>query len=199
MPPRRDPLGRAVKILGLFQHLVNSGKKMTLTELSRYHRCSKAAIMEMVEQINQSREVVIDTWKENRQRWYQAKRPHSVSSGLQSSLAGGNELFSMKAFGQNWEDSEGKPFLVKVIFVPEIAPYIREKHWGENQRVTELDNGAILMQFLAQNQPAVMAWLLGFGAKAKLLHPPALRRSILQAAREIVKQYHFIAPQSDDW
>lgn len=75
MPPKKDSTTRAIKILGLYGTLIFSGQEYSLTRLAQILRCSKQTVLEMMNQIEMSRQAAIESEIRGNKRWYRAKRP----------------------------------------------------------------------------------------------------------------------------
>jgi predicted DNA-binding transcriptional regulator YafY len=81
---------------------------------------------------------------------------------------------------------KGDVLRVKVRFAPEVAGYIREKRWHESQRITDNPDGSILFEAEVEGSDEIRFWLLSWGARADVLEPESLRRSIHEEARKIL-------------
>ena len=75
------------------------------------------------------------------------------------------------------------PFAVEVDFVAKAAPYIRERIWSRDQRITGRDDGGITLRFTATSRPEVLAWVLSFGGEAELRAPADIRQEIVRRLR----------------
>ena len=85
MPKKLDPDATAShKSLLLFSLLLFSGRRHYLTELRKFLNCSKPTALRLMEGIERSGVVAVETGLENRRRWYQVKslpgRPHITFS-----------------------------------------------------------------------------------------------------------------------
>ncbi len=75
MPTKKDPYsGPSQKIIGLFSLFLFSGNAHSLTQLAKTFRCSKQTVLRMLEQIERSRWLTIDSWTEGREKYYQARK-----------------------------------------------------------------------------------------------------------------------------
>lgn len=83
----------------------------------------------------------------------------------------------------------GEPTAVKVRFGPAAARYVREARWHESQALTDLPDGGVLAEFTVSGTEAIKHWVLGFGAKAVVVEPDALRREIQQELEETLSAY----------
>ncbi len=77
MPSKLDQFSKpAQKLLGLFGALLFTGREYSLTGLARMLGCSKQSVLRMMESIERSREVKIESrLSDDGQRWYKAKAP----------------------------------------------------------------------------------------------------------------------------
>ena len=80
---------------------------------------------------------------------------------------------------------EGK-FEVVIRFSPRAADYIREKKWHPSQSLREFKNGAVELKMKLSSLGEVQRWVLSWGGDAKVLQPPELAESVLQAAAAIL-------------
>ena len=81
MAQKRDPDATAShKSLLLFSLLLFSGRRHYLPDLAEQFNCAKPTVMRLMEGIERSGAVAVETGLENRRRWYQVKslpgRPH---------------------------------------------------------------------------------------------------------------------------
>jgi predicted DNA-binding transcriptional regulator YafY len=88
----------------------------------------------------------------------------------------------------------GKPITVKVVFDKELSDYIRRHTWHPSQKIKELKDGRILLSMTASGKEEIKAWILSFGAKARLLAPNLLCKEIETELSKILALY---AEQSD--
>ena len=73
--------------------------------------------------------------------------------------------YSPEAFGLPWH--EPRPFTIS--FAPgKAAEYVRERIWSDNQKMTDLKNGGLLLEITTQSEPELMAWVRSFGEEANL-------------------------------
>jgi predicted DNA-binding transcriptional regulator YafY len=82
-----------------------------------------------------------------------------------------------------------KPFRVKVEFNSEVANYVLERTWSEDQKCTKRRNGSVVLEFTAQSRPEVVSWVLGFGGHAQLLAPKDVKQDIADEVRKMVATY----------
>lgn len=63
------------KLIGLYSLLLFTGKEFSLTQLAEKLRCSRQTILRMVDEINMTRRMQVDSEMRGRQRWYWAVTP----------------------------------------------------------------------------------------------------------------------------
>ena len=74
MPSKHDPVATpSQKVLALYCLLLFEGRKHSLTRLAEAMQCSKQTVSRMVEQIAAAGRLSIDSWQEDRQRWFRAR------------------------------------------------------------------------------------------------------------------------------
>jgi len=78
----------------------------------------------------------------------------------------------------------GTPEIVEVEFNAAEAPYIREREWHPSQKIDDLPGGRIKLTLNVVIDWGLQAWVLGFGAAAKVVRPPKLRKAIIEALDE---------------
>jgi predicted DNA-binding transcriptional regulator YafY len=83
----------------------------------------------------------------------------------------------------------GEVFPVRVRFAPEAATYVYERRWSSRQECTRHDDGAVTLDFDAQSQEEVVAWVLGFGERATLLSPQNLAQEVARQGEAIAAKY----------
>ena len=90
-----------------------------------------------------------------------------------------------RAFGIVLED----PIVVKVRFSASQAPYVRQRVWHPSQEIEALDTGEIILSFQAGGFREIKSWILGYGAEADVLEPPALREAIIEELKKNLTFY----------
>ncbi len=89
------------------------------------------------------------------------------------------------AFGVYFDD----PVEITVRFSPEVAKYVVDRKWSEEQRVTRLDDGSVEMWMRTSGKTEVLRWVLGFGLNAEVLKPEKLRSEIKSVLKETLDLY----------
>lgn len=78
----------------------------------------------------------------------------------------------------------GTPETVVVDFNAAEAPYIREREWHPSQQIEELPGGRLRLTLNVVVDWGLQAWLLGFGAAARVVKPSKLQQAIIDALDE---------------
>jgi proteasome accessory factor B len=78
-------------------------------------------------------------------------------------------------------------FEVVLQFNEHVADYIREKKWHESQVLRELKDGGVELRMKLSSLAEVERWVLGWAGNARVLQPPELAQSVIQAARNILQ------------
>jgi predicted DNA-binding transcriptional regulator YafY len=78
---------------------------------------------------------------------------------------------------------------VRIQFEGWVAQIVRERVWHSSEKKTELPGGGVEVELLLSSLEEVERWVLGFGANARVLQPPALVERIQTAAKEMVALY----------
>lgn len=84
---------------------------------------------------------------------------------------------------------DGEPITVEVRFAPGVARYVRETRWHESQELAPQADGGVLATFNVSGTEEIKRWILGFGAKAKVLSPEGLRREVVEELRAMLSTY----------
>lgn len=84
---------------------------------------------------------------------------------------------------------EGEPFRGKVKFHKDVAAYVAERIWSEDQKITRYKNGNVLLEFTARSMPEVVSWVLSFGSGAKALAPGELVARVAGEVRALGRAY----------
>jgi proteasome accessory factor B len=78
---------------------------------------------------------------------------------------------------------------VKVSFAPAAARYVQETKWHSCHRLTKQRDGSVLAEFRLSCTTEIKSWVLGFGAKARVLEPESLRREIAEELGALLSAY----------
>jgi predicted DNA-binding transcriptional regulator YafY len=78
---------------------------------------------------------------------------------------------------------------VRIRFEGWVAQIVRERVWHSSEKKTELPEGGLEVELLLSSLEEVERWVLGFGANARVLQPPALVERIQRTAKEMAALY----------
>jgi predicted DNA-binding transcriptional regulator YafY len=93
------------------------------------------------------------------------------------------------AFEHSLGVHQGSPERIEIAFEPRIARYVRERLWHASQEVQDRPDGAIILTMNVSNDFALRSWILGFGALARVVSPPALADEIARELRSAGAMY----------
>ena len=80
--------------------------------------------------------------------------------------------------------------LVRLLVTPEAAPYFHRKAYHPTQQIeAEHPDGSAVVSFEVEGLDDVAAWCLSWGAKLRVLEPPALVERVVGALREAARRY----------
>lgn len=76
MPRKKDPYATSgQKVIGLYSLLLFTGRAHSLGQLASMFQCSKQTVLRMVEEIELTHRLRLETWVEGRERMYRAVTP----------------------------------------------------------------------------------------------------------------------------
>ena len=93
------------------------------------------------------------------------------------------------AFAHSLGVHQGVPEQIGIDFEPRIARYVRERVWHASQEVQDRPDGGIRLTMSVSNDFALRSWILGFGALARVISPPALTAQIVRELDEARQRY----------
>jgi len=89
--------------------------------------------------------------------------------------------------------NSGSPELIEIEFDADAADYVSSRDWHRSQKITRRDDGSIVLRLCVCNDKPLRAWILGFGAGARVVMPAALAADIA-AEFERARQRHAARP-----
>jgi proteasome accessory factor B len=93
-------------------------------------------------------------------------------------------------FGDAWSMiPEGRLWDVHARFAPDVAGNVAEVRWHRSQRVEWRDDGGIDFHVRVDGLGEITWWILGYGDRAEVISPPALRRRLAQVAARLLGLY----------
>jgi predicted DNA-binding transcriptional regulator YafY len=84
---------------------------------------------------------------------------------------------------------EEEAYCIEIEFMPEAAPYVRERVWREGQKIIELPNGGIVLSFTVNSLREMKNWVLGWGSRARVLSPQVLVDEVKRDLQDMTKNY----------
>jgi len=91
-----------------------------------------------------------------------------------------------KSFGVFHGDGEVH---VKVRFSQEVARYVQESKWHPSQQLSPQADGSLVAEFDLDGTEEIKRWVLGFGRRAEVLEPAALRDEVRDELTATAHQY----------
>jgi predicted DNA-binding transcriptional regulator YafY len=85
--------------------------------------------------------------------------------------------------------NSGSPELVEIEFDASAADYVAEREWHRSQEIVCREDGSILLRLCVCNDRALRAWILGFGAAARVVMPEALASDIAAEIDRAAQRY----------
>lgn len=85
------------------------------------------------------------------------------------------DAYMAKAFQLEQGDPEQ---MVRIVFAPDAAKYIRERNWHPSQKRTDHTDGSCTLEFTTTSLDEVKRWVLPYGAHAEVLEPATLRKML---------------------
>ena len=83
----------------------------------------------------------------------------------------------------------GPPSHVEIAFNTRVAPFVRARVWHPSQSLREVPDGGVVLTLEVCNDLALRSWILGWGASARVLAPPALEADIRTDLTNASAQY----------
>jgi len=82
---------------------------------------------------------------------------------------------------------EGRIYNVKLRFLPKVANNVTEVRWHDSQKVTRHSNGSATVEFRVDGLGEISWWILGYGDQVQVLSPKALRKRIIETAKNMIR------------
>ena len=96
-----------------------------------------------------------------------------------------NKMFGDQ-FGIIWKEKHHK---VRIRFTSEVAPYISERQWHPGQKIKQLKNGGLVIEFTTNHLNEVKDWILSWGPGARVLGPGELIDKVRKSLKEALEGY----------
>ena len=111
-----------------------------------------------------------------------------VSDQAQDEVTFDSELYFNSGFGIY----TGEIFQVKLQFSPPTSDYIAERVWHPQQTLTPQADDSLILEMPANSMTEMMKFVLGFGAKVKVVEPGELVEMILREIMLIESAYNSV-------
>lgn len=94
----------------------------------------------------------------------------------------------LEYFGRAWSMiPEGRIYNIKLLFLPKVAHNVAEVLWHSTQQVTHNSDGSATVEFRVDGLGEITWWILGYGDQVRILAPGALRKRIVQTAKNMIE------------
>ena len=101
---------------------------------------------------------------------------------------GGEDFNAQEYFGRAWSMiPEGRIYDIKLNFLPKVACNVTEVKWHSTQQVTHNSDGSAIVEFRVDGLGEISWWILGYGDQVRILAPRALRKRIVDMAKNMIK------------
>ncbi len=101
----------------------------------------------------------------------------------------GGENFDLYDYlGRAWSMiPEGRIYNIKLRFLPKVANNVAEVQWHSTQKVTHNSDGSAIVEFRIDGLGEISWWILGYGDQVQVLAPKALRKRVVEMAKNMIK------------
>jgi len=82
---------------------------------------------------------------------------------------------------------EGRIYNIKLRFLPKVANNVAEVQWHSTQKVVSNSDGSATVEFRVDGLGEITWWILGYGDQVQVIAPKALRKKVLEVAKNMVK------------
>ena len=79
---------------------------------------------------------------------------------------------------------------VKILFNPQVSRFVQEHRWHESEKITENDDGSLLVEYQINETMFLKTRLLSFGRHAEVTEPESLRDEMRKEIEEMSMRYH---------
>lgn len=85
--------------------------------------------------------------------------------------------------------NDGPRRTVRVLFDPTSAPYAAERQWHSSQKLMNLKDGSLELEFTTNQLTQTCSWLLAWGKSVQVLEPKELVEKMKEHAIEMARMY----------
>jgi len=102
------------------------------------------------------------------------------------------EDFDPAAYLENsWRIMSGdQPSEVVLRFIPDAAPYVRERTWHSSQVIESQPDGGLTLRLCIAEPREMLPWIRSWGAQVEVIAPDWLRERVADELKEAAELYH---------
>ncbi len=102
-----------------------------------------------------------------------------------------NDKFSIKSACPllEFDNTYFEPIELKVLFSPEVARYIKERVWAKGQKISDREDGSVMLELTTSGWIDIKRWVMSFGADAVVVEPEELRKEIREELGKALRRY----------
>ena len=101
---------------------------------------------------------------------------------------GGEKFDVADFFGRAWSMiPEGRLYNIKLRLLPKVAENVAEVQWHSTQKVNHHNDGSATIEFRIDGLGEITWWILGYGDQVQVLAPKALRKRVVEIAKNMIK------------
>lgn len=98
--------------------------------------------------------------------------------------------FSLKDYLDNfWAVFNGDKIKVIIKFCSQISDFIKSGKWHINQKITDLEDGSVMLEMYLNNTDDIKSWVFSFGKYAEVIEPDELRKEIKKELEDVYVKY----------
>lgn len=98
--------------------------------------------------------------------------------------------FSLKDYLDNfWSVFNGEKIRISIKFCSQISDFIKSGKWHINQKITDLEDGSVILEMYLNNIADIKPWVLSFGKYAEVIEPNELRKEIKKELKDVYIKY----------
>jgi proteasome accessory factor B len=91
----------------------------------------------------------------------------------------------------SWRIMSGdQPVEVVLRFVPEAAPYVRERTWHPSQEIESLPDGGLTLRLCIAEPREMLPWIRSWGAQVEVIAPDWLREKVAEELKTAAEIYN---------
>ncbi len=101
----------------------------------------------------------------------------------------GGEKFNLDEYlGRAWSMiPEGRIYNIKLRFLPKVTNNVMEVQWHSTQKAVLHNDGSATMEFRVDGLGEISWWILGYGDQVQVLAPKALRKRVVETAKNMIR------------